>query len=183
MKKSNKKFDRKIFSITLENGEIADITAGGVILYRIINNKVELLLATNRHKYEDLGGRTDNEDKDISNTISREVYEESNKLINKQSILNRIKSRIKRKDYILSKTSKYLLFIIPANHNESKLESKQFGDKEIHDNIPRTICWVPISEFLDPETIKNKLNFRLKNRNIFEYIKKLKTIDNINNNN
>ena len=166
-----KKKSRPVFYIKSNdtNENKIEITAGGVILYRIKDNELQLLLMTNRGKYEDLGGTSENKDKDILNTVAREVSEESNQLIDKKSILDRIKIS----DYILSKTSKYILFIIKANKYESELVSEQFGDKEIHDDIPRIIDWIPLSEFLNSETIKNKLNFRLKNRNIFEYLKKL----------
>jgi len=151
------------------NADDVEVSAGGVILYRIKDGELQLLLMTNRGKLEDLGGTSEKKDKDIFHTVAREVSEESNRLIDKKSILNRIRNS----EYILSRTSKYIIFIIKANDDESKLNSEQFGDREIHDDIPRTIDWVPASEFLKSETIKNKLNFRLKNRNVFEYIKKL----------
>lgn len=168
---SKGKKSRKTFNIKPNDPNAGDVevSAGGVILYRIEGNELQLLLMTNRGKYEDLGGTSESKDKDIFETVAREVSEESNKLINKGSILKRIKNS----EYILSKTSKYILFIIKATKEESELVSEQFGDREIHDDIPRTIDWVPISKFLNSETIREKLNFRLKNRNIFEYLKKL----------
>ena len=161
---------RVIFNIKPKDSDIeVPITSGGVILYRR-NKELELLLITNRGKYEDLGGRADISDKNIYETVAREAYEESNNLINKKSILDRIKTS----EYFISKTAKYIVFIIEANQEESKLLSEQFGNIEIHDNIPRIISWIPISEFLDTKTIKDKMNFRLKNRYIFEYLKSLK---------
>ena len=161
---------KPIFNIKLENSDDEiKISAGGVILYRIKNGVLELLLMTNRNKYEDLGGTSDVGDLNIYDTVSREVSEESNELIDIKSIMD----RIQKSDYILSKTCKYIIFIIKANDKERNLVSEQFGDREIHDDIPRTISWVPISEFLKSDTIKNNLNFRLKNRNIFEALKKL----------
>ena len=170
MSKVNKNL-KPIFLVKPYNDDYGsvEISGGGVILYRIKNDELQLLLMINRGKYEDLGGTSESKDKDIYQTVAREVCEESNELISKKSIL----SRIKESEYILSKTSKYILFIIKANKQESELSSEEFGEREIHDNIPRTVEWIPISEFLNSETIKNKLNFRLKNRNIFEYLKKL----------
>lgn len=170
MSKDKKKI-KTVFYIKSENPngiEIA-VTAGGVILYRIQNNELQLLLMTNRGKYEDLGGTSESGDKNIYETVAREVSEESNGLVERKNILKRIKVS----NYIYSKTSKYILFIIKADKDESELVSEQFGDRENHDNVPRTVDWVPLSVFLNSETIKNKLNFRLKNRNIFEYLKKL----------
>lgn len=167
---SKNKKDRRTFYVkSKDNTDDIEVTAGGVILYRIKNNELQLLLMTNRGKYEDLGGTSESQDKSIYETVAREISEESNGLINKESILK----RIKKSDYIISKTAKYIIFIIKATKKESELTSKQFGNKEIHDNIERTIDWVPVSEFLNSDVIKNKINFRLKNRNIFEYLKKI----------
>ena len=159
--------EKKLLESNLE--DCVEVSAGGLILYRIKNNELQLLLAYNREKNEDLGGTAEDKDIDIYHTIAREANEESNRLINEKSVLERIKNA----EYIISKTSKYMLFIIPANEDEAKLKSKDFGDKEIHDDFSRTISWVPVSEFLNSETIKNKLNFRLKNKKIFDYLKKL----------
>src|SRR4051794_7748616 len=122
MSKKNIK-QKPIFNITLkDSNEEIKISAGGVILYRINKNKnLELLLMTNRNKYEDLGGTSDIGDHDIYDTVSREVYEESNGLINKKSIMD----RIQKSDFIVSKTCKYIIFIIEANQKEKTLESKQ----------------------------------------------------------
>lgn len=170
---------KPMFTIKYDDENVI-VSAGGTILYRINNNQLELLLMTNRGKYEDLGGTADLTDIDIYHTVAREVFEESNGLINYNDIL----SRIKKSNFIVSKTSKYILFIIPANADEINLKTEDFGDREIHDNIPRTISWVPLSEFLNKNVIRDKLNFRLKNRNIFEYLKKLEqNITNTNNTN
>lgn len=164
------KKNRPVFRIKRndEEGEF-EVTAGGVVLYRIVDKQLELLLMLNRGKYEDFGGTVDSKDINIIDTISREVNEESNGLIQGESI----KSRIKDLPYILSKTSKYIIYILEANEYEEKLTSEQFGDKEIHDDIYRTVHWVPIVEFLNPETIKNKLNFRLRNKELFNCLKRL----------
>jgi len=164
---------RPVFNIRSNDDEDVVVSAGGVILYRINNNQLELLMMTNRGKYEDLGGTTDNRDKDIYDTIAREVWEESNELIDEKSIRSRIEAMALEKDMIISKTSKYVLFIMKANSSEKKLTSEQFGDREIHDDIPRTVDWISIDEFLKKETIKDKLNFRLKNKNVFDYLRKL----------
>jgi len=147
-----------------KSGEENDVTSGGVILYRIKNNSLQLLLSWSRGKYEDLGGTVDETDADIYHTISREVEEESNGLILAKDILTRIQTR----EPIYSKTSKYLAFIVKANDLESVLTSEQFGDKELHDNFERTIQWVPLIEFMNPVTIREKINFRLKNKYIFD---------------
>ncbi|AYV84088.1 MAG: hypothetical protein Hyperionvirus17_8 [Hyperionvirus sp.] len=156
---------RKSFKIDHE-GISYEVTSGGAIIYRLKNGILELLLSHNRSKYEDLGGTAENTDTDINHTVAREVEEESNKLISQKSILERIKNQ----KFIFSKTSKYILYILPATPTEASLTTEDFGTKEFHDNIPRTVHWIPFDEFINPATIKNKLNFRLKNRKIFEQL-------------
>ncbi len=159
---------RKIFYLDAKKEK--DVTAGGVIIYRIINNKVDLLLSEARGLYEDLGGRTDDDDKDIISTVSREAYEESNKLLDIKSI----KKRLKNADPpIYMKRSKYAVYIIEATKEEEKLKSEKFGNRELHDDVPRKIKWIPLKKFMLPDILKYKINFRLKNKLLFDKLKSL----------
>jgi hypothetical protein len=146
------------------------ITSGGVIIYRFIKNNMELLLSDTRNNYEDLGGMIDEKDKDILSTIAREAFEESNNLLKKTTI----KTRLKKSNYIYVPKCKYIIYIIKANSLEEKLSSLDFGDKEIHDNIDRKIKWIPLDIFLLPETIKYKLNWRLKSKLLYDKLKEIK---------
>ena len=147
-------------SFYLDKDTDKPLYAGGVILYRFVKNNMELLLADSRGAYEDLGGCIDQEDKDIFTTVAREAYEESNKLLSK----SKIKKRLKEAPYMYATKSKYVVYIIEANDDEVKLKSSDFGNKELHDDIFRTISWVPLEKFLLPEVVKYKLNWRLKNK-------------------
>lgn len=138
------------------------VMAAGVLIYKIKKNVVSVLLSKNRNVYEDLGGRVDLEDNTIFDTVVREVYEESNKKIDMQ----KVKKRLKTAEYFYSKKSKYVVYLIKANNKEKKLKSFDFGDKEIHDDIYRTIKWMKITKILD--TTKTKLNFRLLNKTLLE---------------
>ena len=141
-----------------------------MIIYRITNNKFDLLLSEARGLYEDLGGRTDDDDKDIISTVSREAYEESNKLLDIKSI----KKRIKNADPpIYMKRSKYAVYIIEATKEEAKLKSEKFGNRELHDDVPRKIKWIPLTKFMLPDILKYKINFRLKNKLLFDKLKSL----------
>lgn len=144
--------------------------AGGVILYRFNKNSVEILLTESRGLLEDLGGCTDIKDKNIYHTVSREVDEESNSLIKKKDIMKRIKDA----QWSYSSRSKYVIFLIKANEKEEKLKSSDFGKKELHDDIKRTISWMKIDDFLMNEVITHKINFRLKNRDLFNKLKAIK---------
>ena len=151
------------------------ITAGGVILYRFVKNNMELLLADSRGVYEDLGGCVDDNDKNIYDTVSREAYEESNKLLSK----TKIKNRLKDAPSMYAPKSKYVVYIIEANHDESMLKCTDFGEKELHDDIFRKIRWIPLDTFLLPEIIKHKLNWRLKNTILFNNLKAIKNNKNL----
>lgn len=122
--------------------------------------------------YEDLGGCVDDEDEDIFTTVAREAYEESNKLIKKNSIKKRLnKEQIK---YSYSPKNKYIVYIVEATEHEQELKSKDFGDTEEHDGFKRTIKWISLDEFLKSEIIKYKLNFRLKNKKLFDILNEIK---------
>jgi len=156
---------KKIFYFN--DDEEKPVTAGGAIIYKIVNNKIKLLLADTRGNYEDLGGRCDLSDRNIYSTIAREVFEESNGLLDKKLI----KKRLKKTTPIYIPKSKYLVFIIRATEDESNLICSDFGDIEIHDNIKRKIKWLDL-KFIESKVIFNdKLAWRLKNRKLIEKIK------------
>jgi hypothetical protein len=145
------------------------ITAGGVILYKIENDKIYLLLIDSRGNYEDFGGRSDDTDETIFDVVSREAHEESNYILNKDTI----KERLMTAKSAYTSHSKYIIYVINANNEESKLTSKIFGEKEIHDNIPRKVKWVPMEVFMKPEIIKYKVSKRLKNKYFFDILKNI----------
>lgn len=139
------------------------VTSGGVIIYRFGETGMELLLINSRGGFEDFGGKIDSTDQSIFKTVARETYEESNKLISKKQL----EKRLLTAPFIYIKNSKYVCFLVEATHEESQLESVDFGDVEIHDNIERTVRWVPLNVILTPEIIKYKLNWRLKSSTLF----------------
>lgn len=151
-----------------------EIRAGGLLIYKIENNEIFLLLIESRGLYEDIGGCSDINDDSIYETIIREVEEETNNIIKKGN-LNEL---LTNSDEFYNKKCKYLLLIIKANEFLQNLNSEQFGDKEIHDNINRKIKWISINEFFDKNILKYKINFRLKNKILFEKLEKIKK-DNI----
>jgi 8-oxo-dGTP pyrophosphatase MutT (NUDIX family) len=150
------------------NDETKPIRAGGVIIYREINNKIQFLLIkkcyNNIDRYEDIGGKTDVNDITQYDTIAREVSEETNLVINQ----NVLKYQLSKSSNIYVPYSKYLLYLVEANVYERNLKPKYFGDKEIHDDIDRTIVWVDIDSYLD-----NKLNFnpRMTSEHVKSFIR------------
>lgn len=168
------KEQRKTFY--LDNEESKPITAGGVMIYRFNNNDIEVLLADTRGTFEDLGGCVDKKDKDIMSTVAREAFEESNELLNRK----KIRTRLKTAKYVYVPKMKYLVYLIPANSEETKLVSSDFGDIEKHDNISRKINWYPLNILKRADIFKEKLNWRIKNRKIYDTLKEIKDSNKIN---
>ena len=141
------------------------IRAGGVLFYRRDKNRTNVLMIKNRGRYEDFGGRTDAIDTSIEDTIAREVEEESNGIFNSVEI----KSYLKDKNTISIHNSKYLLYFVEL---DKYYDPELFGDKEIHDNINRTVEWVSYDKLTNKDFINNFLHYRLKNKNFFDGLKR-----------
>lgn len=148
-----------------------EIRAGGLLLYRFNKgmSEPEFLMIKNRDKYEDFGGKTDIIDKCIEDTILRETDEESNGVLKKKKMTN----LVKKNKPVYYKKSKYMVYIIKTKR---KYLSKDFGDKEFHDDIPRTVHWIKYSKLIDNKFVKNKLHIRLKFKNFFTRIKSINSI-------
>ena len=148
------------------------VTASGALIYKNIKNKLYLLVSDNRNKYEDIGGKIDPEDATIQDAAGREIEEETNGMIKKKDIIDRLK---KTTQYIYMPKSKYVVYLVEATENEQKLKKEDFGTKEIHDGFDRTIGWISREELCKPNVIKFKLNWRLKSKALFD---KLSDIEN-----
>lgn len=154
----------------LDDDETKPITAGGVLIYKFNkNNEMKLLLIDSRDKYEDFGGRVDSKDRSIYSTVSREAFEESNELLDKQSI----RSRIKTAPYVYIKIAKYIVYIIEATETEAQLTMSDFGTKEIYEDINRKVKWISLEKFLEPEMQKQRINWRLTHYNIASELKNI----------
>ena len=151
----------------LDEEKQIELRAGGVLFYKFNEDKTnfDLLLIYSRNNYEDFGGCTDAIDKDILDTVSREVDEESNNIFKKDIIRNKIKDL----DPIYIKHCKYALYFIELIEDYNP---EDFGTKEIHDNINRTVEWVSYDNFSNDDFIKI-LNFRLKSHDVLNYLKNL----------
>lgn len=151
--------------IFYHNGdENYEIKAGGVIFY----HNGELMMILKKGKIEDFGGKTDEFDKSIYDTVGREVEEESNNIFKKDDIIEMIKGQ----EYVYNAKSKYALFFIKL---DEKIDCSIFGEKEIHDNINRTVIWIPMKDFE-----KTKKNFRLTYHKVLKKINSLMVYKNNN---
>ena len=146
------------------------IRAGGAIFYKVDeNNVVQFMMMFSRGRYEDFGGKTDLKDKSINHTIAREVDEESNGVFKKKDILKRIKNI----NPCYTRTSKYQIYFIKLTDEEANMDVSVFGDKELHDDIPRTVEYISIDKIRSKEFIKNNLCFRLKFKGFFKCVDEL----------
>jgi len=152
-----------------ENDQTKPIYATGVLIYRNHFEKMLCLIQDHNNLYEDIGGSIDPGDMTLLGTVSRSVEDETNGIISSSDIIQRLETS--KKIYIPA--SKYCLFIIEATEKETMLKKADFGTDEKHDNIRRTIGWIARADLSLPHVIRYRLNHRLRNKAIFEYLKEL----------
>jgi 8-oxo-dGTP pyrophosphatase MutT (NUDIX family) len=163
--KVNKNQLRPTFYFNNDNSK--PIRAGGILFYKKINNQPYFLLIDNIYSkwLEDIGGKTDYNDKSINNTIIREVGEETNLLINKKCVYSVL---LKNSKKLYCEYSKYLLYLVEADEYISNLTTENFGDVEKHTGFDRKINWYPRDQIK-----KTKLNPRLNIKELFQFIDNL----------
>lgn len=129
------KLNRRVFKF--ETGIFTNykIKAGGILFYKIVNNKPEFLLIEENEFISDFGGKTELYDDTIYDTIAREVNEETNSLFDKEIILKILYDNNK---FFYVYRSKYLLFLIDYNkysHKLSNINGKEFFWTDTLDSI------------------------------------------------
>ena len=142
------------------------VSAAGCLFYKEINGKKKLLLIkyddSGWPKLDDLGGKVDDVDATIYDTIARETMEESNHVISYEFMKNMCES----KQYIpfYSRHSNYYCIVVKVN-DDFFPNTNVFGNLELTDNIRRTVAWVDYPE------CKNDLAHRIgKNYNLVNYL-------------
>ena len=145
------------------------IRAGGIIHYKYVDNVMYLLLSYCNNKFEDLGGKTDKQDINIYETISREVNEESNSKFNKFSTLSIIK-KSNACAYITD--AKYLVYLVQASNRDAQYDVEDFGSIEKHTKCQRTIMWISAEKFLN-DKFKQHLHTRIRNAQVYDLIKNI----------
>lgn len=120
------------------------IMAGGVLFYRR-RDQLEFLFICKKNRLEDIGGKTEEGDTCIKDTIGREVEEETNHVI--QSSI--VKRQIKKGKQFLFVKSKYLMVLVKANSYEENLTTESFDHMEYGNGSngeTRTLHWIPLSQ-------------------------------------
>lgn len=157
--------EKKVFYFNAD--PMKPITAAGILFYKNHMNQMYCLIQEQNNKYEDIGGKIDTIDQTLEDTICRELEEETNHRINATNVRQRLNGA--KKIYI--PICKYCLYIVEADQNEADLKKNDFGEEEKYNNKNRTIGWIKRDELSMPHIIKYKLNWRLRSKTLFEYLK------------
>lgn len=116
------------------------ISAGGCLFYKIVDDQIFLLMISYNKKpaLDDLGGKVDNVDSSIFETIARETYEETNHVIQAEHVMK----IVKEKKYVsfYTKSAKYYIIVSEVDAN-FYIDTSIFGSYESHAKIGRTIKW------------------------------------------
>ena len=99
----------------------------------------------------DLGGKVDEKDTSLVETIKRETDEETNWKLPPYNI----DSSILGACHIPG--CKYFFGICQAPESFDRMDLASFGSVETHSSIPRTLLWVSISDFIKSETLHPRL--------------------------
>ena len=158
------------FKFHHKNDESSPIAATGSMIYKFHEGEMFLLMIDKSSRFEDLGGKVDSTDESIYFSAAREIEEETNGAIKKESIIKRLENSSTKSLYLFS--SKYLLFFTKATEDEEKLKKENIGNVEKNDNIKRTVYWISRKSLLESK-LKKKVNFRLYNKKIYEILEKI----------
>ena len=164
-----------------EDDEKKPILAAGVLFVNEENGKKFVLMQKviekdNLEKYSDFGGKIDEKDDTVFDTIAREFGEELNyglyeQLIEEKSYFDTTE---KLKDIILKniiklvyqKTAKYLIIIAKLPKNII-LDNKKIGDFEELDKINRIVDWISYEDFI--KNNPNQIHPRLWGNQILQF--------------
>ncbi len=136
-----------------------EIKAGGILFVHGKENKEVLIQKIfekdGKIKYSDFGGKTDNDDLTIDDTIARELYEESNggirnkytkQILSIDELRKMIDENIQIE--ILIPMVKYILKIVYFDDSKYELDFSIIGTYEKKDKIKRFVEWISYDEFI-----------------------------------
>lgn len=144
------------------------VSATGCLFYKIIDNKVKLMLIKYADpkwpKLDDFGGKIDEPDGSIFDAAMRETEEETNFVISKEMVLEKIVEDNNNCRFY-NKLSKYCLHLVRVD-NDFFNDTSVFGDFENSDKIYRTVGWYDLNEH------KHELAYRLNMNELFDFLNK-----------
>lgn len=137
------------------NDKTKPIRAGGIIFYKKdeLTKQIKVLMQyterigidkVKRNVYEDIGGKSDEKDKCINDTISRETAEETNSIITEEIIKEHLN---KDNHSIYLKKGKYYLLLVEANKTIIDINRRTFGKEEILSGKLRQFHWIDSNRF------------------------------------
>jgi hypothetical protein len=97
-----------------------------------------------RNVYEDIGGKTDEKDLCINDTIIREIVEETNDII-KKDIIKELLDKDNHNIYL--KKGKYYLILVEANKTIIDINRRTFGKEETFSGKLRQFHWIDSNRF------------------------------------
>lgn len=164
-----------------EDDEKKPILAAGILFVNEENGKKFVLMQKviekdNLEKYSDFGGKIDEKDDTVFDTIAREFGEELNfglyEKDNKENLY--LDTTEKLKDIILKniiklvyqKTAKYLIIIAKLPKN-IMLDTEKIGDFEKLDKINRIVDWISYEDFI--KNNPNQIHPRLWGNQILQF--------------
>jgi len=166
-------FDNKLESKIITPGEKSSqyensISACGCLFYRIYNAKLQLLLISyldpKRPRFDDLGGKVDESDSDVNDTISREISEETNGVITYEFMQTHLHHNSTTTNIFYNKSSKYYVVVLQVDETFHP-DTSVFGDFEETDRIHRVINW------MDFKCAKRRLASRIvSNADLMKYL-------------
>ena len=143
------------------------ISAGGVLFYYIDDGNMKILMSTYKDgRMSDFGGRINEDDQDINETIAREVEEETNGIYRRSYVLKHLKNS---KSFYTEKSG-YLIYLVKLDED---IDVKLFGDWEFSDDIPRRVMWIPYKIFMSKRFMEHKLAHRLYNKDLLKKINEI----------
>ena len=151
------KIQRKIFYY--KDDKKLEIKAGGILFVHGKDKKEVLIQKVfendGKMRYSDFGGKTDNDDSTIDDTIARELHEESNGGIRNKSTkeslsVNELKAMIDENIQIeiFIPMVKYILKIVYFDDSKYELDFNKIGTFEKKDKIKRFVEWISYDEFI-----------------------------------
>lgn len=134
----------------INNDETKPIRACGIVFYKVdvLTKQVKMLMqytekvgirGIRRNVYEDIGGKTEEKDASINDTIIRETCEETNNIITEEMIRDHLSKDI---HYVYSIKNKYYLVLIEANKIVADIDRRQFGKEETLSGKQRQFHWI-----------------------------------------
>lgn len=131
--------------------------AAGVLFYKIVEGVINFLLRYNKsnerylNRPSDIGGKIEKEDKQLIDTVLREVSEETNgKLFDIGDNLENCKEKLQsifdslgnKVIYFYIPNSKYIVYLIEMPLESQELSLERFGPIELNNNKKHSFEWV-----------------------------------------